>query len=160
MKRQKTIFIALNILVAIIMLIHIGYDYSLPHLSVPRAVSFCIAFFYLPPLILINGIWLLIRMVHRYRSAREVVRDDRDGMDEQVSEEVRLRRLNIIFVTINLVLTAMMAIHNIIYSLIEGGSFVLNLFGVALCYVIPIMIINAAWVIISMDIKKKCSDCR
>lgn len=156
MKRQKTIFIALNILVVIIMLIHIGIVYSLPNASVPQGTWFSIALFYLPSLILVNGIWLLIRMVRVNRSAREVVRDDRGGMDEQVPEEARLRRLNIIFVTINLVLTAVMTIHNIIYSLIKGGDFVLNLFGVALCYAIPYMIINAVWVIVSMDIKKEC----
>ncbi len=150
MKRVNIVFTALNILVVITMLGQICYEYSIPHSSTPPEVALYIAFLYIFPLILINGIWLLIRLIRGKATAQTPVQN---AANERGDGAGRLRRVNIIFAALNIILSAAIILNTVIYTLREGGSAVLNLMSVLLYYGVPAVLINDAWVVASANMK-------
>lgn len=149
MKRDNIIFTTLNALVVLTMLIHIGYERFRPHLNVPPEAALYLAFLYMPPLVLINGIWLLIRMVRG-----EALNGISDGTAAAERRRLFLARMNAVFVLLITLLAAVVTLHGIIYTLRTGGSVVLDFLGVMFYYGIPLVLINDAWFIIRMNVKR------
>ena len=150
MKRVNIVFTALNILVVITMLAQICYEHSIPHASTPPEAALYIAFLYIFPLILINGIWLLIRLIRGKAPAQTPVQN---AANERGDGAGRLRRVNIIFTALNIILSAAIILNTVIYTLREGGSAVLNLISILLYYGVPVVLINDAWVVASANMK-------
>ena len=149
MKRINKIFTMLNILLIFAMLFHIGYAYSHADFHEPPEIVFYLAFIYMLPLTIINGIWLLIRTVRFGERARV---SKRSVSDE--SEMLRSDRVNFIFILLNILFAAAIAVHTVIAALSAGGSYVLSFIGVVLYYGVPIVLINDAWLVIHMNMKK------
>lgn len=149
MNRNNIIFTTLNALVVLTMLIHIGYEHFRPHLNVPPEAALYLAFLYMPPLVLINGIWLLIRMVRG-----EALNGVSDGAAASDRRRLLLARMNAVFVLLNTLLAAVVTLHGIVYTLRMGGSVVLDFLGVMFYYGVPLVLIDDAWFVIRMNLKK------
>lgn len=67
---------------------------------------------------------------------------------------LRSDRVNFIFILLNILLAAAIAGHTVIAALSAGGSYVLSFIGVVLYYGVPIVLINDAWLVIHMNMKK------
>lgn len=67
---------------------------------------------------------------------------------------LRSDRVNFIFILLNILLATAIAVHTVIAALSAGGSYVLSFIGVVLYYGVPIVLINDAWLVISVNIKK------
>lgn len=153
MKRVNIVFTALNILLVITMLILVGYGYSHPGLGTPPSAAFMSGCVFVPPLALINGIWLLIRLV---RGA--VPYSASNGTDSDYRRWLLPARLNSVFILLNILLAAAMTIHSIIDTMNTGGSIVLDFIGVIFYYSVPVVLINVAWVVVYMNMKERLDE--
>lgn len=153
MKRINIIFTAINILIVTAMLILVGYEYFTPHLSTPPYAAFLAGYFFVPPLVLTNGIWLLISKIRN-----EVPRSALSGTDSDYRRWLVSARLNAVFILLNILLAAVITIHGIIYTLREGGAFVLDFVSVIILYGVPFVLINDAWVVVYMNMKDRLEE--
>lgn len=65
------------------------------------------------------------------------------------------KRVNIIFIALNIMTVAAMLIHDLIDIQGQNLSFIQNLFGfIWIYYIIPLILINDAWIVIRMNMKK------
>lgn len=131
------------------MLFHIGYEHFRSYLNTPPEAVFYLAFLYIPPLVVLNGIWMLIRMVRS-----EGLSDVLDGVAASERRRMFSVRMNVVFVVLNILLAVAVTIHGIIYTLRTGGSVVLDFLGVMLYYSVPLVLINDAWFVVRMNMKK------
>lgn len=148
MKRINAVFTAINILVVVVMLVLVGYEYRTVYLNTPPSAAFLAGCVFIPPLALINGIWLLIRIL-RGEAPCSVL----DGADSAGHRQLFSVRLNAVFILLNVLLAAVITIHCIIYTLRTGGSVVLDFIGIMFYYSVPVVLINDAWVVIRMNKK-------
>ena len=155
MKRINTIFTALNVLVAAVMLIQIGICYfSEGYVSALPSVSFIYAVLYIPPLVLINVIWKVIRKKKEVR----VQSAEMPVSNSLARDTAWLKRVNIICIMLDVLLVATMLIHNAI-DICETSpnlSFFNNLVGSTwVYYTVPFVLINDAWVVVYMNMKER-----
>ena len=148
MKRVNTVFTTINILAVLGMLIHMGIlYYTAQTVSAPRAAVFIAALVYVLPLLLLNLIWAVIQ--------KTVSQKENQVHTDMLSAD-RSRRINIVFIALNAMVVVIMAIHNGLDIRAGGNSYFQNLFGwIWVLYIIPLIVINNAWVVISMNMKDR-----
>lgn len=159
MKRINIIFTAINIFIIAVMLIQIGIAYAgatQHHLSAPPAVVFAFAILYIPPLILINIIWRVVRR----KKAGELPPEETPVSNFLTREDALRWLVNIIAVALNILIIVIMLIHNTnemrnYTGLTFWDKFWDELFGMTCIYgIIPFVLVNDAWVVIRMNLKK------
>lgn len=155
MKRINTVFTTINILAVLGMLIHMGIlYYNTQTISAPRATVFIGALVYLLPLILFNLIWSLIQKIVSQKGKQ--VQADMPSADVLARTADRSRRINIVFIALNAIVIVIMVIHNGFDIRGGGNSYFQNLIGwLWVLYIIPLIVINDAWVVISMNKKDR-----
>lgn len=156
MNRINKIFTSLNILTAAVMLVHIGIAYNKAyynHFSAPPSASFIYALLYIPFLILINVIWIIWKSV---RGKKENPPTAENAVSKASARDAdRAKRANFAFIILNILVFVVMLIHN--RNNIQGQnlSFFQNLFGfIWVYYIIPLILINDAWVVARMNMKR------
>lgn len=154
MKRINTVFTTINILAVLGMLIHMGIlYYNTQTISAPRAVVFTGALVYILPLLLLNLIWSLMQKTAGQKGKRAQA----DLTDVLVRTPDRSKHIiNIVFLALNALVIVIMAIHNGFDIRSGGNSYFQNLFGwIWVLYIIPLIVINNAWVVVSMNMKDR-----
>ena len=148
MKRINTVFTTINILAVLGMLIHMGILYhNVKTVSAPRAIVFTGALAYVLPLLLFNLIWAVIQD----KKGKQA-----DANNVPVRGAARSRLVNIVFIALNIAVVAIMAIHNGFDIRSGGNSYFQNLIGwIWVLYIIPLIVINDAWAVVSMNMKDR-----
>lgn len=152
MKRINIIFTSINILTIATMLIQIGICYfSDGYVSASPSVSFIYAVLYIPPLVLINVMW---KVICRKKEVQTQF-PETPASNVLARDMVWTKRVNIIFIALNIMTVAAMLIHDLIDIQGQNLSFTQNLFGfIWIYYIIPLILINDAWFVIHMNMKK------
>lgn len=123
-------------------------------ISAPRSIVFISALVYILPLMLLNLIWLLIQKLVSQKGNR--VQADMPAADVLVRRSDRSKHINIIFIALNVLVFVIMAIHNGFAIRAGGNSYFQNLIGVIwIWYIIPLIVINDAWAVASMNMKDR-----
>ena len=152
MKRINTVFTTINILAVLGMLIHMGILYNNAHtISAPRAIVFTGALVYILPLMLLNLIWALIQKIVIQKGKTDML-----SADVPARTADRSRHIKIVFIALNAMVFVIMAIHNGFDIRAGGNSYFQNLIGwIWILYIIPLIVINNAWVVVSMNMKDR-----
>ena len=152
MKRINTVFTTINILAVLGMLIHMGILYYNAHtISAPRAIVFTAALVYILPLMLLNLIWALIQKLVIQKGKTDM---PSAGVPERTAD--RARHIKIVFIALNAMVFVIMAIHNGFDIRAGGNSYFQNLIGwIWILYIVPLIVINNAWVVVSMNMKDR-----
>lgn len=153
MKRISAVFTAINILAVIAMLILVGYGYSHLGLGTPPYVAFLTGGIFISPPALINGIWLLIRLIRG-----EVPHSASNGTDSDYRRWLLPARLNAVFILLNILLAAAITIHGTVYTLRIGGSAALDFISIVFLYSVSVVLINDAWVVAYMNMKERLEE--
>lgn len=154
MKRTNIIFTSINILVIATMLIHIGICYFNFHtFNVGPSIVFLYALVYIPPLILINVIW---RVVRRKKSGG-LPPEETPAANVLARNAVGARLVNIIAIALNILIVVMVLIYNANYmrEVDTRMSYFEELIGNNWIYgIIPFILVNDAWVVVRMNLKR------
>ena len=152
MKRVNTVFTTINILAVLGMLIHMGIlYYNTQTISAPRTIVFTGSLVYVLPLLLLNMIWALMQKI-----ASQKGKTDMPSADVPVRTADRSKHINIVFIALNALVVVIMAIHNGLDIREGGNSYFANLIGwIWVLYIIPLIVINDAWAVVSMNMKDR-----
>lgn len=150
MKRAATVFTCINVLAVIIMLLLIGYLYSMLGVHVPQAAAFDFAAFFIPVFVIINVIWLRVR---RRLIDKQPCAPDLHAVNDR--KRICIKRLNTVGLALNVLLFAAMVIHTVVLF-VQSGS--LDLLGVLFRYSLPFVLINDAWVVISVNMDDRLDE--
>ena len=143
MKRVTIAFTIINILVILVMLVNIAFEYNKPgYVSVSPSICVIYSILYVPPLILINLVFRAVCRV-KIRQAPDCVQVSKDSDRKTVSE----KHINIIFLLLDILILAVMMIHIFVFR--ENGID----FDKVIYYFIPLIIVNDAWFVVHMRLK-------
>ena len=155
MKRINTVFTTINILAVLGMLIDMGIQYyNAQTVSAPKSIVFIGSLVYILPLLLLNLIWALIQKLVSQKGKRG--QDDMPSANVLARTADRSRHIKTVFIALNVLVVVIMAIHNGFDIRAGGNSYFQNLIGwIWILYIIPLIVINDAWAVVSMNMKDR-----
>lgn len=132
---------------------YVGEKHSTGINSAPPSIVFIYAVLYIPPLILINIIW---RSVRRKKEEQLPV-SEAPAENVLARNAARVRLVNIIAITLNILIIVMVLIFNANYMhrVDTRMSFFQELVDYNWIYgIVPFVLVNDVWVVIRMNLKK------